>query len=291
MKPAREYSRTPHRHDTMLTRLKHAGKMLLQPDYRSRHREFCRLQALPKYTATTTNLLGAPLEVTDAPAFLHMHLEIFERAIYRFQSETPRPLILDGGANIGLSALYFKRLHPQSRIVAFEPDENTFQVLRRNLQSFGAFDVEVHNKALWNAETTLEFIAEGADAGRVAAGRKAGELKGVARQVQAVRLRPYLQQPVEFLKLDIEGAETCVLEDCRDLLGNVRHIFVEYHSFTGRPQTLPRVLEILQQTGFRFYVQPLTNWQSPFVRREIYLDMDLLLNIFGFRDENTGKAK
>lgn len=271
----------------MRTRLKHLAKLLVHPDYRKRSRSLQRLRKLSKYQRGTTNLLGPRLELMDAPSFLYMHNEIFEREIYRFNSKTPTPYIVDGGANIGLSVLYFKRLYPQSRIVTFEPDEGNFGVLCRNLKSFGISDVETINKALWDEETTLEFIAEGADAGRVSTGEIDVEnpLPGTICQVQAVRLRSYLQEPVDFLKLDIEGAETCVLEDCRDLLGNVSNIFIEYHSFAERPQSLPQLLEILQASGFRLYLDSFSHSPRPFMHHDLHLGMDLLVNVFGFREQ------
>jgi hypothetical protein len=55
-----------------------------------------------------------------------------------------------------------------------------------------------------------------------------------------VRLKEYLDRAgrVDLLKMDIEGAEADVLEDCRGSLGGVQHLFVEYHAYTGQPQRL-----------------------------------------------------
>jgi hypothetical protein len=73
--------------------------------------------------------------------------------------------------------------------------------------------------------------------------------------VRTVRLRDYLDQPIEFLKLDIEGAEVPVLLDCSDRLEQVEHLFVEYHSFIGLPQPLDCLISILRSAGFRFYAR------------------------------------
>jgi hypothetical protein len=111
---------------------------------------------------------------------------------------------------------------------------------------------------------------------------------GPLRKVQAVRLRPHLAgKPVDLLKIDIEGAETLVLKDCADLLSNVERLFVEYHSFGDRPQTLHEVLAILSDAGFRVYVSSAGSAQ-PFVRRESYLGMDMQLNIFAMKPSHAG---
>ena len=64
-----------------------------------------------------------------------------------------------------------------------------------------------------------------------------------------------MNKHVDFLKLDIEGAETTVIKDCADYLGNVDNIFVEYHSFLSEKQTLDELLNILKKTNFRVQIQ------------------------------------
>ena len=58
---------------------------------------------------------------------------------------------------------------------------------------------------------------------------------------------------VEFLKLDIEGAEYDVLEECKAKIGSARAITLEYHqnarNLAGRK--LEKILEILSMAGFR----------------------------------------
>jgi len=107
--------------------------------------------------------------------------------------------------------------------------------------------------------------------------------------VRAVRLRSYLaNEPVDLLKIDIEGAETLVLEDCADLLPNVERLFVEYHSFEGRPQTLHQLLAVLSNAGFRVYVAAVDGSTQSFVRQARYLGMDMQLNVFATRPRSAG---
>jgi FkbM family methyltransferase len=53
-----------------------------------------------------------------------------------------RPVILDLGANIGLSACYFHLLWPEARIIAVEPDPDNARLLRENVAGFDAIVVE-----------------------------------------------------------------------------------------------------------------------------------------------------
>ena len=263
----------------MLGSLKHKAKMAVQPDYRKRHTEIMKLYGLARHTRAATDLLGPEIQLLDAASFLVMNEEIFEKQIYRFPADTETPCILDGGANIGLSAIYFKQLYPKSQVIAFEPDPEVFAVLSGNLRAFGFDDVELVKKALWSSETTLSFMQEGADAGRV--GNLLPEHNVV--KVETVRLRDYLDRPVDLLKLDIEGAETEVVLDCADRLANVKNLFIEYHSFTDKPQTLAPLLEAVTQSGFRLYIHPIAASPQPFCRRSENYGMDMQLNIFGYR--------
>jgi FkbM family methyltransferase len=208
-----------------------------------------------------------------------LYEDLIVREAYRFEADRNEPLIIDGGANIGVSTIFFKKAYPQSRIIAFEPDPEIFKILEENCNAFSLSGVELIQKALWLSDGFLQFKREGSDAGRVARTSDDGDVI----EVPACRLRPYLDEEVDLLKLDIEGAETAVLHDCSDLLSNVRHLFVEYHSFADAPQTLRTICELLNEAGFRLHIQSPMSSRQPFVHRDVYLGMDLQLNIFAFR--------
>ncbi len=261
-------------------KLKHIVKLLLQTEYRRYNLALETLFNTPRYTNSSTNLLGTEIELVDAASFLFMYGEIFKQEIYKFKAKHEQPKIIDCGANIGLSIIYFKQLYPNSQIIGFEPDVKVFKLLQKNIQTWGLSQVEIVKKAVWNSETTLEFMSEGADGGRI----NQLETDKETYQVQTVRLRDYLNEKVDFLKLDIEGAETEVIKDCQDLLKNVQNLFVEYHSFVNQPQTLATLVDSLSKANFRLHIHtPMTSPQ-PFCCRNVYLDMDMQLNIFAFRE-------
>jgi FkbM family methyltransferase len=164
-------------------------------------------------------------------------------------------------------------------VVAFEADATIFAIMKRNCEAFGFKDVELNAKAVWHANTTLEFLAQGSEIGRVASPAEKNSIK-----VPACRLRDYLDQPVDLLKIDIEGAEADVLPDCEDSLRNVRSIIVESHDFVEKPQTLPCMVAILQRAGFRLHVHSLVPAKQPLFERRNNYGMDCQVNLFGFRD-------
>ena len=254
-------------------------KKTISPSYRKEYDEYQRLIHLPRYTETTTTLLGKEIKVPDAASFLFMKKEIFDQEIYRFNSATETPYVVDCGANIGLSIIYFKTLFPEANIIGFEPDSKIFDILTHNLQVAGWRDVVLHKYAVWSNKTTLRFSAEGADGGRIEA-----EDTSAKERVEAIRLKEYINQPIDFLKIDIEGAETEIIEDCKDQLHFVRNMFIEYHSFVNRPQTLDRILSIIKESGFRFYIHtPGLHSKQPFIHVQESLGMDMQLNIYCIR--------
>src|SRR5258708_28120339 len=193
--------------------------------------EMARLQAMPRYQRTETDLLGGPLRLVDSASFLSSYREIFDEEIYRFPSRSDDPLIVDCCANIGLGVIYWKRLYPAARIIAFEPDPVVFESLVWNCNQRQLERVELVNKAAWSGRGEVSFLSEGADAGHVAFGGLRDATQTV--QVPSVRLFDYLNEPIELLKLDIEGSEIEVLRGCQNHLDHVNQLFVEYHSFLG----------------------------------------------------------
>ncbi|WP_345993137.1 FkbM family methyltransferase [Sulfurimonas sp. HSL-1716] len=243
--------------------------------------DYIKLRESTRFVENDLILFDKKVYIPDVASFFFLLKEIFQLEIYKFSTRTKKPLIIDCGANIGLSVIYFKRLYPHAKIIAFEPDKEIFKYLKSNVESFGYKDAELINKALWNQETTLRFFSEGADGGRIAA----DDEKQQIIEVQTVKLSEYLKDVnVDFLKIDIEGAETDVLLECQNELKNVENIFIEYHSFSDKPQTLSTILSILEKNGFRYYIEHIGVKSShPFESITDYVGFDNQLNIFGYR--------
>jgi FkbM family methyltransferase len=194
--------------------------------------------------------LDLDLEFPDPNALASQWHDIFVRCslAVTFDHDTPR--VLDCGAHVGMASLWMKRMWPAARITAFEPDATIAALLRANLQRNGAADVEVVEAAVWNHDGTVSFRAPGTDAGAIDA--VAADTVGPQRDVRAVRLRHWLSQPVDLLKLDVEGAELDVLEDNADLLHCVRAIHLEVHDFDPARRLLPGCLRRLDEAGFTY---------------------------------------
>ncbi len=239
------------------------------------------LKSYPRHKERYVNFQKRKIKIIDSHSFVFMYREIFAYQIYKFQPSRPKPYIIDGGANIGLASIYFSQLFPDAEIIAFEPDPYIFKVFLENIQSLGLQNITPIEKGIWNEDKILKFLPDGSDGGRILDPTDHRKHK----EVPVCTLRPYLQQPVDFLKLDIEGAEYEVLCDIEDVLPNVENIFVEYHSFIGKKQVLKDILDILQKAGFRLYLAPAgAKNEKPFISIWSNNGMDNQINIFGYRE-------
>ncbi len=221
--------------------------------------------------------LGKNLFIHDIASFYLGENELFKSEMYKFKSKSENPHIIDCGANLGMSVIYFKELYPESSIIAFEADEYIFSFLEKNMKSFEYKNVQLINKAVWNCEDTLSFLVEGGAGGRL----ETESTTGTYKRVSCTSLKKYLgKQKVDFLKIDIEGAEYEVLKDCEAELNNVDNIFIEYHSFANQEQNLHKILNIVSKAGFKYHVKEACTRKNPFIDRNLNLGMDLQLNIF-----------
>jgi FkbM family methyltransferase len=204
---------------------------------------------------------GYAIRINDVANFRISYTDIFERGIYTFTPTRDDPLILDCGANIGLATLFFKRLAPKSRVVAFEPDAEIFGVLEENVCRNALDDVTLVRGALAATRGSAPFTA-----GR----RYDGSLvepddreRGSTVEVETVPLGEYLHEPVDFLKMNVEGAEHEVLESAAPELRSVRELTLEYHHLPERPRTLHRILALLDEAGFDYLVSDLGPRTNP----------------------------
>lgn len=253
--------------------------------YSKNYREFLRL--LTKYGRKNRKqnreikFLDYNIVVNDCLAFIFQYKEIFVKEYYLFETTNPTPVIYDCGANIGVSALFFKERFPNAKVFAFEPDPEIAELLINNLKHNSVSGVNVYSKAVWINNEGVEFGVQGSDSGSIYSQKD-------KIRVDTLRLKEMLDKEgrVDFLKLDVEGAETEIIKDCGGSLKKVENLFVEYHSFLGRKQELDEILKVLTENGFIYYIKSERNYNSPFVsfKKNIDSDINLQLNIFAVRE-------
>jgi FkbM family methyltransferase len=237
--------------------------------------QYLEISQLDRYTEGEVVVQGCSVHFTDNVALFGMIDEIFIRENYKFNCENDSPTIIDCGANIGLSALYFKWLYPHAVIHAFEPDPEAYKKLVLNMEVNGFEDVQTYNAAVWIEDGELVFQTDGSWGGHIG-----GDMNSVGVKVKAHRLDGLLDKHVDFLKIDIEGAESDVILHARELIAkNVEKLFFEWHSLTGEPQRLGEVLSFFEKQGFRYHIKEALNRSTPFIYKPTSR-MDSQLDVF-----------
>ena len=175
--------------------------------------EFKTLRSLKRFQESSVTFLGKSLKFSDNEAFIGMINEIFVKKNYMFNSENDAPVIIDCGANIGLSTIFFKQIYPKSKIFCFEPDPKIFEMLKYNLTQFNYNDIQIFNKAVWIKNEKLSFQTDNSWGGKIVSNEFENSIN-----IDAIDLSSFLNQKVDFLKIDIEGAEYEVIINCKDLI-------------------------------------------------------------------------
>ena len=118
------------------------------------------------------------------------------------------PLVIDGGANIGLATRWFAAKFPEAKIVAVEPNSSNFAILKRNTEALGP-RVTCLEGGLWDRPARLKIInpEAGATAYRVEE-YDAKQSDGIrAYTIPEICDIVGVRSPF-IVKLDIEGAQS-----------------------------------------------------------------------------------
>ena len=116
-------------------------------------------------------------------------------------------LIVDCGAYVGYSTLYFLEKYPNAEVIAVEPDSRNYAMLTRNVAQYGA-RVTTINAGVWPHKAGLKLRkGEGGEWATIACECPEGEQPDVnALDIPSI-LGHRSNQRIDLLKLDIEGTE------------------------------------------------------------------------------------
>ena len=137
--------------------------------------------------------------------------------------------IWDLGANIGLTMAHFACLFPRARVLGIELDQDNVTLACRNVAAW-ADRCEVIHAAVWASDGEVRYRGWGGTSNY----QVTGEAEGTP--VRAVSLAGLVRErggPVDYLKVDVEGAERELLRDGTGWAEAVRCLKVELHGDYG----------------------------------------------------------
>ncbi len=137
------------------------------------------------------------------------------------------PLIMDAGANIGASSIYFSSLFKESRIISIEPERNNVELLKKNVSQLK--DCKVIDGALGAVPGTM-FLQ---DPGLSDWGFRVGDKGDYSVQVTTVnQVLDTNCDCIPFLaKIDIEGGELSLFDNDTDWFLRFAVVIFETHDW------------------------------------------------------------
>jgi FkbM family methyltransferase len=175
--------------------------------------------------------------------FVHRYL----RTPVRIPPERVK-LIVDLGANVGMSCLYWLATYWRAEVIAFEPHPGHAAQCRINLERNGLL-----------GRATLHGVAAGVAPGRAwisdaGTSSQVGAATGGGYEIEVVDIFALLiGRRIDILKIDVEGSEYELLEDPRFGELDVRSIIMEWHERDDRPDGHTWCCERLRELGFQLY--------------------------------------
>lgn len=252
-------------------------KFLTKKNYFTFYLLLLKYGAFKRYQQKKVSFYNYSLIVADHLSFIFQFKEIFIEESYQFTSDKKDPIIIDCGSNIGMSVLYFKSIFPESKITCIEADPAIAKLLTTNLHTNQIKDVEVIAKAAWIHNNGVSFSSEGADGGSIS--------ENSNDNIDSIDFDELLSQytEIDFVKIDIEGAEKILVPHCIDNLTKAKNIFLEYHTNASEVQNLGSILEAFTKHGYRYYIKNENRRHAPFANKMEKQAFDLQLNIFLYR--------
>jgi FkbM family methyltransferase len=154
--------------------------------------------------------------------------DLFIKHTYECQLSNPKTII-DLGANLGFTTIYFARRYPDATIYAIEANPEMYKKLTNNVKNLP--NVKIFNYAITNQNGHINFYADRnkPDCGSI---YKNDSDSNVSFSVQSKTLRSFMAEnqiaEVDLLKFDVEGAEATIFKDPYSI-SNINHLIGEIH--------------------------------------------------------------
>ena len=201
---------------------------------------------------------GASFRVSQIPAFEAGNDLIALRGYLSESRILPGNIVVDAGASgSGIATMCFSKLVGDTgKVIALEPDKKNFQVLEQNLKLNDVKNVIALNKGLWSREETLSFDSGMGESSSVSFTNEhdGGNRVNIACVDLDHLLKDLGVQGVDFIKMDIEGAEIEALEGMKSTLNAAKPslAIASYHIRDGK-QTYLAMEASLKTLGYQVH--------------------------------------
>lgn len=182
--------------------------------------------------------------------FFYIFNEIFCKVVY---SPYKINTLMDLGANIGLTTLWYKFFNPNLTVTVFEPDKYNYKILIKNIKVNKLTNIKINNTALCNKKGEKSFFTIFDNVQNLDSGLTLNQnFPHEKYKVKTDKLSSYMNKPVDLVKMDIEGAEYQVFDDLfkTNKIENIKNMVFEMHFFNKlQKEKMSIILNKLKKIG------------------------------------------
>ena len=167
-------------------------------------------------------------------------------------------IVIDIGANTGYYSLRLSSLVGENgKIIAIEPDPQTFDTLTKNCKLNNISNVNTHNIAISDSKGEIIFhqsIFHSGTSSMFANEKDKSEMKELIIKTTTLdELVKEKYKQIAWIKIDVEGAELEVLKGSSTILSKTKNIIIEVHEhiLNQNNKNSKEILEILEENGFK----------------------------------------
>ena len=176
-------------------------------------------------TALNSLTLGQKVYLRNKSS-LSLYFDIFHKNEYGKLLNYEIENVLDCGANVGMTTLWFNKYLEPKKIISIEPDKVNYNFLLKNTQDFA--NIISIQAGVWkkNTKLNIEDVSK-SNLGFIVKENLNGNIDAITIKQLCAK---YKVDSISLLKLDIEGSEKEVFESLDDSLLNItKLILIEFH--------------------------------------------------------------
>ena len=202
--------------------------------------------------------LNKLIEYKECELFYFILVEQFIKNIYerRYKIQEGNTVV-SIGASIGTNTVVFsKEVGKEGKVIAIEPDTDRLKYLEKNIRMNKVDDnIILIKKGVWDKKAKMEFYKKNpAESSSLICSGNSKKITEFEVDTLDNILADLNIKKVDFIKMDIEGAEIEALNGMRKTLKNndVKLATASYHIVDGQP-TYKTIIRMMKKLGFKSY--------------------------------------
>ena len=175
--------------------------------------------------------LKYPIKLRSKTSDLPTFESIFLYEEYKFPIDFQPKLVIDGGAHVGYSSIFFANKFPEAKIVAIEPETSNYELLKENCCNYK--NIELLNVGIWNKSTYLKIkdVDTGTSGFIVEEVSSNEDFSLRAMTIKEIIKLSDLSE-IGILKLNVEGSEKAIFSSgYEDWIDKVKIMIISLHDW------------------------------------------------------------